>query len=384
MSGLKGITTRKSLVVIQFSISIILIIATIVVYTQLDYMRNQDLGFKKDHMLVIDFHFDERIIAHTESVKQQLKEIPGVTSTSIGSAVPGRANRKLSLELEDISGTMVKANWDLYAVDKDFLQQYNIDVVAGRNFSPQIASDTIAAIIINQAAVKALGYENPSDAIGKRFAQKGSNGLIIGVVKDFHFKSYAEEIQPLAIKMSPWFFTFITLDISSAEISATISNIEKKWKYIAPGLPLIYSFSDEAYDAQYKDETRFGELFICLSALAIFISCLGLFGLSAFSIVRRTKEMGIRKILGATSINIFTTFSKDFLKPVMLAMLIASPLAWLIMQKWLEANYAYRTTVSFWIFIAAGCIAVVVAFFTVCFHTIKVAQTNPVKNLRTE
>lgn len=384
ISGMKGISIRKALVVIQFSISLILIVATLVVFTQLSYMRNQDLGFKKDHMLVIDFHFDERILAHTEAIKQQLKGIPGVTAASIGSAVPGRANRKLSLEIEDISGTMVKANWDLYAVDKDFLQQYNIDVVAGRNFSSQIASDTVTAIIINQAAVKSLGYENPSDAIGKRFAQKGSSGLITGVVKDFHFKSYAEEIQPLAIKMSPWFFTFITLNISSADISSTISNIEEKWKNIAPGLPLIYSFSDEAYDAQYKDEARFGGLFICLSVLAIFISCLGLFGLSAFSMVQRTKEMSIRKILGATTISIVTTFSKDFLKPVILAVLIASPLAWMIMQKWLEANYAYRITVGFWIFILSGCTSVVIAFLTVSFHTIKASQTNPVNNLRIE
>lgn len=384
ISGMKGVTIRRTLVVIQFSISIILIVATIVVYNQLDYMRNQDLGFKKDHMLVIDFHFDERILDHTEVVKQQLKEIPGITFASIGSAVPGRANRKLSLDIENNNGDMVKANWDLYAVDKDFLQQYNINIIAGRNFSPQIASDTTAALIINEAAAKTLGYKNPADAIGKRFSQKGSNGLITGIIKDFHFRSYAEDIQPLAIKMSPWFFTFITLNISSNNIGATINKIEHTWRSIAPGLPLVYNFSDETYDTQYKDEARFGKLFICLATIAIFISCLGLYGLSTFSIAHRTKEVGIRKILGATPLNIVNHLSKDFFKLVLLAIIIASPVAWLLMNKWLESNYAYRITISWWAFIIAGIISATIAFFTVCFHTVKAATANPVNSLRTE
>lgn len=384
ITSLKGATIRKALVVAQFSISIILIIATIVVYNQLDYMRTQELGFKKDHMLVIDFHFDERILEHTETVKSQLKEIPGITFASIGSAVPGRANRKLSFSIENSSSNMVNADWDLYAVDKDFLQQYNINIIAGRNFSPQIASDTTAAIIINEAAVKSLGYKNPQEAIGKRFAQKGSNGLITGIIKDFHFKSYAEDIQPLAVKMSPWFFTFITLDISSNNMNATIGKIEEVWKSVAPGLPLIYNFSDETYDAQYKDEARFGKLFVCLAALAIFISCLGLYGLSAFSTVQRTKEIGIRKILGASSLDIVNSLSKDFLKLVLLAAVIASPIAWLAMQQWLEHNYAYRISIGWQVFATAGIIAVTIAFVTVCFHTVKAATANPVKSLRTE
>lgn len=384
ISGLKGVAMRKALVVTQFSISIILIVATIVVYNQLHYMRNQDLGFKKDHMLVIDFHFDERILEHTEIVKAQLKEIPGVTFASIGSAVPGRANRKLSLEIENNSGNMIKADWDLYAVDKDFLEQYNINIVAGRNFSPQIASDTTTAILINEAAVKTLGYKDPADALGKRFAQKGSNGLVTGVIKDFHFESYAENIQPLAIKMSPWFFTFITLNVSSNNINATIRSLENKWKSIAPGLPLIYNFSDETYDAQYKDEARFGKIFVCLATLAIFISCLGLYGLSAFSIVQRTKEIGIRKILGATSLNMICSLSKDFLKLVLLAIVIASPVAWLLMHQWLVDNYAYRISIGWRVFATAGIISATIAFFTVCFHTVKAAIANPVNSLRTE
>lgn len=382
--GTSGTHLRKALVVIQFSISIIIIVATIVVYEQLHYMRNEELGFKKDHMLTIDFHFDERILNHTETIKKQLKEIPGVTFASIGSAVPGRANRKLALEIENKHGDMVKADWDLYAIDKDFLQQYGIQVISGRGFSAEIATDTTGALIINEAATHALGYVNPSDALEKIFSQKGSAGRIIGIVKDFHFRSYAEEIQPLAVKMSPWFFTFITLSITTDDMNKTIAGLEQKWKSIAPGLPLVYSFSDETYDAQYKDETRFGKLFICLSALAIFVACLGLYGLSSFNIARRTKELGIRKILGASFYQIVRSISGEFFKLVFVALLIASPLAWILMHHWLENNYAYRVSLKGGEFILAGIIAIAIALFTIFCHTIKAANSDPVESLRYE
>ena len=167
-------------------------------------------------------------------------------------------------------------------------------------------------------------------------------------------------------------------------MNATIGKIEEAWKSVAPGLPLIYNFSDETYDAQYKDEARFGKLFICLATLAIFISCLGLYGLSAFSTVQRTKEIGIRKILGASSFDIVNSLSRDFLKLVLLAAVIASPLAWLAMQQWLEHNYAYRISIGWQVFATAGIIAVTIAFVTVCFHTVKAATANPVNSLRTE
>lgn len=380
--GSSGLSLRKILVVTQFSISIIIIVATIVVYKQLNYMSSQELGFKKDHMVVIDFHFDERVLEHTEVIKKQLQQIPGVTFASIGSAVPGKANRKLSLEIENKDGTLVKADWDLYAIDKDFLHQYAIHLAAGRSFSKDIATDTTNAMIVNEAATRTLGYVNPSDALGKRFSQKGSGGEIIGIVKDFHFHSYTEEIQPLAIKMSPWFFTFITLSVSSDNMNKTIAEIERKWKTIVPGLPLVYNFSDETYDAQYKNETRFGKLFICLSFLAILVSCLGLYGLSSFTISQRTKEIGIRKILGASAFQIVKNITGDFLSLVFISLLIASPLAWVIMHHWLENNFAYRISISVEELLVAGLIAVTIALLTICNHAIKAATLNPVKNLR--
>ena len=384
LPGSSSILLRKGLVVTQFAISIIILVATVVVYKQLNYMRNQDLGFKKDHMLVIDFHFDERILEHTETVKRQLQEIPGVTFASIGSAVPGRANRKLSLDIENKDAAMVKADWDLYAIDKDFLKQYAIPLSAGRSFSAEIATDTTNALMVNEAAIRTLGYNDPSQAIGKRFAQKGSSGEIIGVVKDFHFRSYAEDIQPLSIKMSPWFFTFITLSITTDNITKTIADIEQKWKSIAPGLPLVYNFSDETYDAQYKDEVRFGKLFICSSVLAIFVSCLGLYGLSSFTISQRTKEIAVRKVLGASTFQISRNVTGDFLKLVFISMLIASPLAWLIMYNWLQNNFAYRVSINGFELFIAGIIAFTIALLTISYHTLKAAISNPVDNLRYE
>ncbi len=383
-SGAKGFTLRKIFVAIQFTISIVLIIATLVIYNQLNYMRNTNAGFKKDHLLVIDFHFDERILTHTETVKQQLKEVKGVTFASIGSAVIGRANRMLSIDIENSNGHIVNAMWNMYAVDKDFIPQYHLQLAAGRNFSATIPSDTNEAVIINEAAVRALGYPDAKDAIGKRFAFKDKKGLITGVVKDFHFSSYADEIEPLIIKMSPWFFTFIALNISSPDIMQTVNDLQQKWKTIAPGLPFIYSFSDETYDAQYKDEARFGRLFTCFAAIAIFISCLGLYGLSVFSVTQKTKEIGIRKVLGASPLSIISNLSSDFFKPVCIAILIASPLAWLLMQRWLLNNYAYRISISIGIFFAAAAIALLIAFLTICYHSIKAAFVNPVKTLRSE
>ncbi len=383
-AGKKGFALRKFFVVTQFTISVTLIIATIVIYQQLHYMRNQDLGFKKDHLLVIDFHFDQRIPDHAETVKQQLEEVPGVTYASMGSAVIGKANRTLDVDVENSSGHMTHVIWDMYAVDKDFLPQYHLQLLAGRNFSAAIVSDTNQAAIINEAAATSLGYTRPQEALGKRFETKGKSGFIIGVVKDFHFSSYADDIAPLIIKMSPWFFTFITLNISSANIPQTISELQQKWKTIVPGLPLSYSFSDEDYDAQYKDEARFGKLFICFASIAIIISCLGLFALSAFSVTQRTKEMSIRKILGASGLRIVGNLSFDFFKPVIIAVLIASPLAWLLMHEWLLNNFAYRISIRIWIFFAAAIIAILIAFITVCYHSIRTATANPVKALRME
>ena len=384
VSGIKGILLRKTLVVTQFSISIILIIATIFIHRQLSFM-NQNLGFKKDHMLVIDFQYDDRIINNETIVKQRFLSIPGVDKASFSSYIPGKPNKKFPTKVENVNGAMQEFVSDAYFVDTDFLRQYQIEIIAGRDFSNKYKTDLRAAMIINETAVKSLGFANPKAALGKRFSQAthGGEGVVVGVIKDFHFHSMAEKIQPLTLRISPGFFTYITLTVSSDNVQATIKSIEKTWGDLAPGLPLSYFFADEAYQAQYISEERFGRLFISFSSLAILISCLGLFGLAAFSTTQRKKEIGIRKVLGASITSITSLLSKDFLKLILISIIIASPISWFAISNWLQ-NFAYRIDISWWVFALAGMFAILIAFVTICFQTIKAAIANPIKSLRTE
>lgn len=379
----KGPLLRKTLVVTQFSISIFLIIATSVVYRQLDFMQNQDLGFQKDHKLVIDYQFDSRITEHADAIKQRLAAIPGVNLAALSSTIPGHPNNLYNTTLENNKGEKQELRTDAWFIDDEFLKQYQLKIIAGRNFSKNFAADTMGTMLINETMARTLGFNDPQDAIGKRFTQLHHDGIIIGVVQDFHFHSFLEKIQPLTLRLNPGNFSYLTLNISSQHIRSTVSQIEAAWKQIAPGLPFVYFFSDEAYDYQYAAQERFGKLFICFAVIAIAISCLGLLGLSAFSTAQRKKEIGIRKVLGATVSSITLLLSRDFVKLVVIALLIASPLSWWIMNNWLQ-GFAYRIGIPFWAFIVSGSAAIIVALLTVSFHSIKAAIVNPVKSLKRE
>ncbi|MES2109516.1 MAG: ABC transporter permease [Bacteroidota bacterium] len=382
-AGSGGTALRKTLVVAQFAISIVLIISTIVVYNQLDFMQNQQLGFNKGHHLVIDYQFDQRVNDHPDLVKQQLAGIPGVNSVSYSSGVPGTPNNKFPISIADKSNLLQDLLPDFYDFDVDFIKQYGIKVIAGRSFSRQIAQDE-RALLINEAMVKKMGYKTPEEAIGKQFKQYNiEDGTIVGVIKDFHFHSSQELVTPLVVRHATGFFTVLTLDITSAHMQQTIAQVERQWKQLAPGLPLIYFFEDEAYNKQFVAQQRFGNLFVCFSVLAILISCLGLLGLSAFSMAQRRKEIGVRKVLGASTAGIAALLSKDFVKLVVIALLIASPIAWLAMQSWLQ-GFAYRIQISWWVFVVSGCSALFIALVTVSFQSVKAALVNPVKSLRSE
>lgn len=382
-SSVTGIQLRKMLVTSQFLISFILIVATTVFYKQLQFMQNQQLGFKKDHMLAIDFQFDPK--AGSEFTKRQLLAIPGVSLASVSSSLPGRANHKVETTIKKIDGENELSNFDAYFVDYDFMAQYELEIIAGRPFSNQIASDSSNAMIINEAAARKLGYYNPEDVIGKPYSQWGRDGIIIGVIKDFHFQSFREEVQPLTFQTGDisGISTFMTLTIHQTDLSSTISMIEKKWRSIVPDMPISYFFTDEAYNSQYDSETRFGKLFICLVIIAITISCLGLFGLSVFTTLQRTKEIGIRKVLGSSVINILTLLTKDFIVLMAIAASIGVPLSWHIMNKWLQ-EFAYRTDIPLWIFLFAGIILTLIAFATISVQTIRAAYADPVKSLKAE
>ena len=378
-SGAKGIFLRKGLVILQFSISIVLITGTLIVYQQMNYMRNQNLGFDKEQMVVIESNGDPA----KEAFRQSLTTIPSVKSVALSSSVPGGGNPGAYSEVENQKGDMQIANLELYFVDFDYIPNYSMKMVAGRAFSRDFKTDTTQAMVLNESAVKLLGYASPGDAVGKRFRQWGREGKIIGVMKDFHFRSLQQEIKPLSMRIEPNGCHLISANITGNNVPATLAAIEEKWKTLIPNRPFNYFFLDEFFDRQYRSEQRFGNLFLNFAILAIFISCLGLLGLASYSTYQRTREIGIRKVMGASVSGIVHLLSKEFLALLFIAFVIASPIAWLVMHRWLE-DFSYRIGIHWWIFMVSGMIAFLVAIFTVSFQAIRAALVNPVISLRTE
>ncbi|GLU53491.1 ABC transporter permease [Dyadobacter frigoris] len=378
-TGFKGILLRKSLVTIQFSISIILIIATLIVYTQMTFMRDRDLGFSKDQMLIIN----SEGAPNRAVFRQSLDGLAGIQSTAASSSIPGGAFNGAYSEIENKSGDFQVGHLGLYLVDFNYMPQYKLKMAAGRIFSKDFGTDTTDAMIVNEAAVKLLGYSSPEEAIGKKFKQWGHEGKIIGVMKDFHFVSLHETIKPLTMRIDPANSNLISVKIEGNNIRKTLDIVENQWKLLMPNRPFSYYFADEFFDRQYRSEERFEKLFFNFAILAIFISCLGLLGLASYSTIQRTKEIGVRKVLGASTGNIVGLLSKDFLSLVLLAFVIASPLAFYGMNKWLQ-NFAYKTNIQWWIFAAAAILSVIIAFGTISYLSIKAALMNPVKSLQAE
>lgn len=375
----KGSFLRKGLVIVQFTISIALITGTIIVYRQMNYMRSQNLGFDKDHMMVVNSNGDPG----RDAFRQSLTQIPAVKSAALSSSVPGGGNPGAYSEIENRKGDLQIANLDLYFVDFDYIPHYKMQIVAGRAFNRDFKTDTTQAMILNETAVKLFGYTSPEEAVGRRFKQWGREGKIIGVVKDFHFRSLQEVIKPLSMRIEPGGSQLVSVSISGKDLPTTIAAIEKKWKEIIPHRPFNYFFLDEYFDRQYRSEQRFGNLFLYFAILAIFISCLGLLGLASYSTYQRTREIGIRKVMGASITGIVHLLSREFLALLLISFVIASPLAWLAMHRWLQ-DFSYRLPISWWTFILSGIIAIIVALFTVSFQAVKAAIANPVDSLRTE
>jgi putative ABC transport system permease protein len=375
----RGIILRKGLVVAQFTISIALIIATIIVYNQMDHMRKQDLGFNKEQVLVIDTKGEDAKVAFNLSVR----DIPGVVSTAMSSSVPGGGNPGAYSEIENSKGDLQIANLDLYFVDYDYVPNYKMKMVAGRSFSKEFGTDTTKAMVINEAAAKLFGYKTPQEAVGRRFKQWGREGQIIGVVKNFNFRSLQQEIKPLTMRIEPDGANLLSVKVPAGNLPATIAAIEGKWKKMIPNRPFSYFFLDEFFNNQYRSEERFGKLFVNFAILAVFISCLGLLGLASYSTIQRTREIGIRKVMGASVTNIVNLLSFDFLKLVALSFLIATPVAWYFMYKWLE-DFSYRSNITWTVFAIAGILAFLIALVTISFQAVRAAIANPIKSLRSE
>jgi putative ABC transport system permease protein len=344
-------------------------------------MRHQELGFSKDQELVLDTHGDN----HKDALKEEIRGMPGVISTAMSSNTPGSGQMNAYSIIQNQKGEMQVCSPDLFFVDFDYIPQYQLKLIAGRAFSRAFGADTTQAMVLNEAAVRMLGYHAPQDAIGRDFDQWGRKGKIIGVVKDFHYQSLQQVIRPLSLRIEPGGCDQLSVKVGTTDLKGTIAGIEKAWHRIIPYRPFSYFFVDEMFDRQYRAEDRFGKLFLYFSVLAIFISCLGLLGLASYSTVQRTKEIGVRKVLGASVGGIVGLLSKDFLWLVGIAFLVAAPVSYFLMKGWLDGFY-YRININsaWWIFILAGVGALGVALVTISFQAVRAAMANPVNSLRSE
>jgi putative ABC transport system permease protein len=383
--GSGNVSFRQVLVVAQFSISIILIISTGIVFQQLNYIQNASLGYDREQLIAMDL--DETMGNSYNSFREELLRNPGVQVVGRSSRIP--TGRLLDSQgagvIEGDSVSQSGADIKYVLADENFIPAYKIKLVAGRNFSKDFATDS-AAYILNETAAKNIGWENPKDAVGKSMIYGGSRGRVIGIVADFHFESMHQKIVPLLLGTSfneIGNYSDLSIRVTGNNIPATLQHIENTHKKFLPEIPYRYSFLDERFQSLYDSEARQGRIFAVFSALAIFIACLGLFGLSAFAITQRMKEIGVRKVLGASVQSIVGLLSKDFLKLVAVAAVIAFPIAWYVMNSWLQ-DFAYRVTIGWWIFVSAGLIAAIIAVVTIAFQAIKAALSNPVKSLRSE
>ncbi|MDN3596006.1 ABC transporter permease [Zunongwangia endophytica] len=372
---------RKALVVSQFSVSIILIIGTLIIYNQMHFMQSQNLGFAKDRLLVLDTDNN----AKQQLLADYLKTNPNIISIGKGSTVPGGGGENSSALsiMQNSQGQDQTLTVDRYVIDDTYLDQLDINLIAGRNFSREFASDSTQALIVNEKVVDLLGYSSAEKALGASFDQWGKKGHIVGVVANFHSASLQNQIEPLSFVYDTKQSRLLTLKISPSNVSETLAYVEKSWKRFMPNTHFEYYFLDEFFDRQYRAEQRFSNLFLNFAVLAIFISCLGLLGLASYSTKQRRREIGIRKIVGASVPGIVNLLSKEFIKLVGIAFLIAVPIAWYGMQNWLQ-DFAYRIDIPVWIFAVAGILAIGIAMLTVSFQAIKAAIANPVKSLRTE
>jgi putative ABC transport system permease protein len=383
-SGTHGHSIRKSLVVAQFFFSVMLIASTLGVYRQLHFMQDKELGYSKEQKLVLDFYFDEHIRDNEKTVKQELLAVPGVTAVSMSSCVPGNIDRRYNMLIPGADGAITSYVSDLYRVDFDFIDQYKMEIVAGRGFQEELQSDVTGAVIINETAARTLGYAVPAEVVGKSFEQQNwHKGTVIGVVKDFHFKSLKERITPLALQIDPSRYTLLTLDVLGNNMHDVVDRLEEKWADFGPKRPFSYYFADQAYQAQYQSEDRFGKLVLIFASIALLLSILGLLGLSALDTRQRAKEIGIRKILGASPSSLLGLLSKDFLLLVLVASVLAVPVTFLGLSSWLE-GFAYRTNVEWWLFAIAIAVVIVLSTLIIASQVLKAALANPIHALRDE
>ncbi len=381
-SSSRGIVLRKTLVVSQFVITIILVTGIIIINSQMSYIKHKDLGYDKDGLVFLRVHGNTVVINGYNAFKNEVLSSPLVSGATVSNTLLGSLGSGGS-ETVDANGSPLQVNTSRLRVDADYLTVHGLKLVTGKNFGIHAGADSIRPVILNENAIKQFGWKDAETAIGKSFKMGGQPGKVTGVVKDFHFSTLQHLISPLVIFPSQDRFSRITLKVDVSRLPQTTAWLEKTWKKHFPSALLDYSFSENVFEEQYREERKFSTIFLYFSILSLVIACLGLYGLISYTTRQKTKEIAIRKVLGGTVNGIATMLSGSFLKLVMFACVIAMPVAWYIMNRWLE-DFAYRTTISWWMFTVAGSLVLVIALITVSFEAIKAAIANPVKSLRTE
>ncbi|HNP18087.1 MAG TPA: ABC transporter permease [Fulvivirga sp.] len=375
---------RKILVVLQFSISIFMLISTLVVFNQLNFLRDKDLGFNKEQVLRLEVPGQE-LRNKLGVLRNSWMQLPGVVNVATASTTPGSNVGKVIFNVESNDGEMMEKGVDFFAADFDYLSTLGMTIVEGRDFSRDILSDTIEAVLVNEAMVDRMAWTEP---LGKKFEIPSRDTVVVkkvvGVIKDYNQNSLYDEIEPLMVMYRKNnYFTYIKMD--TKDVPALVKNVESDWKTVFPNQPFEYKFLDQDFDSQYAADQRRGTIFTIFSSLTIVIACLGLLGLTSFTTEQRTKEIGIRKVIGASLQSIVFLVSKEFLLLVVIATIIAFPVAYYFMSNWLQA-FAYKINLNdeVFTFILSAILALFITLLTVGFHTVKAAMANPVKALRSE
>ncbi|HPR17905.1 MAG TPA: FtsX-like permease family protein, partial [Candidatus Cloacimonadota bacterium] len=388
-SGKTKTLFRKVMVITQFTIAITLITVTLTIFQQISFVRHKDLGFDKEQKLILDLP-EGYSGSDAEILKQEVLSVPGVEMASACFTPPGSGGALVMNAITDDGdpetppqGVMINA----LTCDYDYIPLLGLELTEGRNFDENIPSDAVSALILNEAAVKEYGLQNP---IGSEFnlplGQKDDNAksIVIGVLKDFHYRSLREKISPVVLALNNEHFSKVLIKYNDkTNLPELIEAVKVKWEALFPGEEFHYSFVDEDYDLLYRPEEKMGKLFLFFSLLIVFVACLGIFGLASYLSEQRCREIGIRKVMGSSTAGIVKLLTADFTKWVMAANLLAVPIAWYAMNKWLQ-NYAYRTPMSFWLFAFSGLITLIIALLTISSQTIKAANTNPVITLKYE
>jgi putative ABC transport system permease protein len=379
--GKGGSLFRQVLVVVQFSISVFLITGTIIINKQMSFVKNKELGYNQQQTIVIPLT-NNAIYDHLQQFKQQLQSSSQLTGVSMMSGEPGGFFDLYSFEVEGQGKKVWNARTEF--ADFEFVKTIGLTIIAGRDFSAQYPTDTTSAVLINRMAAQSLGY-TPQQAIGKWVRNEDADNLprrIVGVVENFNYTSLKENIEPLVISPAPDRRVAV-VRLRSGNLQNSIAVIRQAYASAAPAYPFEYSFLDQKFDEIYRKDIRQQNILSIFSGLAIIIACLGLFGLASFTAAKRTKEIGVRKVLGSSVQNIVFLLSKELLKPVLLATAIALPIAYLVMHNWL-LNFAYRTGLQWWVFLLSASVTVAIALLTVSFRAVRAALANPTKSLKIE